>query len=113
MLDKTQLLLGGSADGSTYLDVVCDTCKKVIGKSFKSTTSATDIYRNTFSFDMDCVKPYVLGSCNLDRKEGITESRSRNGVSLVTCRFKCGSPVFRRRTSTKGLRVIEPNEGDH
>ena len=77
VLDKTQLLLGGSADGSTYLDVVCNGCKKPIGKSFKSTTSATDIYRNTFSFDMDCVKPYVLGSCNLDRREGIVES---NGV---------------------------------
>ena len=76
MLDKTQLLLGGPADGSTYLEIVCNTCKKSIGKSFKSTTSATDIYRNTFSFDMDSVKLYVLGSCNLDRREGVIETRS-------------------------------------
>lgn len=61
----------GIDEGSTYVDLECDFCKTIIGKSYKSTTSVTDLYRDTFSFDMDKIKSYVIGSCNLSRKDGV------------------------------------------
>ena len=56
------------------MEIGCDGCKNIIGKSYKSTTSCTDLYRDTFSFAIDKVKSYTLGSCTLNRRENITES---------------------------------------
>ena len=60
------------------MDLECNCCKTIIGKSFKSTTSVTDLYRDTFSFDFDKIKSYVIGSCTMSRKEGINSSTSIN-----------------------------------
>lgn len=74
VLGKTKLINDGPAEGATYLELQCDSCKETIGMTFKSTTAETDIYRNMFSFYMDKIKVYTIGSCTLSRKENVTES---------------------------------------
>lgn len=78
VLNKLHLLDEGPASGATYLDLECDCCKEIIGMTFKSTTVETDIYRNIFSFFMNKIKVYTLGSCILSRKENVTESEGEN-----------------------------------
>ena len=81
VLPKLHLLDEGPANGATYLELECDSCKEVVGMTFKSTTVETDIYRNIFSFNMKKIKVYTLGSCKLSRKENVTESEGENQCS--------------------------------
>ena len=74
VVSKIKLVDEGIDEGSTYVEIGCDGCKNIIGKSYKSTTSCTDLYRDTFSFDIDKVKSYTLGSCTLSRRDNVTQS---------------------------------------
>lgn len=93
VLEGTKLVTEGIAEGSAYLSLACDGCKSIIGKTYRSTVDATDVYRDTFSFDMDKIKSYVLGSCNLNRKEGITTTECIF-LRSFSCRFKFHSSII-------------------
>lgn len=78
----------GIDEGSTYMNLECSCCKTIIGKTYKSTTSVTDQFRNTFSFDMDKIKTYVLGSYLQPKKDNNNVSESNNETTELSCRVK-------------------------
>ncbi|ELT96824.1 hypothetical protein CAPTEDRAFT_225140 [Capitella teleta] len=48
--------------GSTYVNLKCTTCKTHIGRSYKTTPVELDEMRNLFTFDVEMVDSYQLGS---------------------------------------------------
>lgn len=68
VLKEILLIKEGIDEGSTYLELECDCCKEIIGKTYKSTTNVTDQIRNMFSFHMEKIKTHVLGSCSSTKR---------------------------------------------
>ena len=92
--NKTQLVSEGPGDGSTFVFVTCNGCNEVVGKSFKSTTMVTDKYRDRYSFDMDKIKSFVLGSCELSRTETYPKKASLNLEVAFRFRYTVNSPFI-------------------
>ncbi|XP_070569128.1 uncharacterized protein [Ptychodera flava] len=64
----------GMDEGSSFRFLKCKKCKTYIGKQYKTTTQEFDHLRNYFSFDVNLITCYQIGSC--DKESDIPQNDS-------------------------------------
>ncbi|XP_064610233.1 uncharacterized protein LOC135474227 [Liolophura sinensis] len=55
---------GGEDLGSTFMELVCTECKHVVGKQYKTTSRNLDIMRDIFTFEVDKIVSYQVGTAD-------------------------------------------------
>jgi len=75
----------GSDIGCTYFSIACRECKNLLGRIYKTTPKSLDPIRDLYSFNLDCIMSYKLGSTRyIMASEGIPMTDSKNIIEEIT-----------------------------
>ncbi|KAK8814281.1 hypothetical protein WA158_008143 [Blastocystis sp. Blastoise] len=69
--EELQTSASGPDRGSTFNSLQCESCKSVIGKMYLTTSRQLDQHRDLFSFSIDTVDAYVLGSAPITTRDDV------------------------------------------